>query len=286
LRVEERKGRSSPSSAPWAARLRARSELLWHWFFPAPIELTPPLRRLLGSLYPDLQLERLRLHRGLPHLVRLLGSQAIALPALWAPRRARLYFDPSVWRPDSTEGLGTLAHEAFHALQMQDSGWGIGPLRPFLWLYFACGAANGFRYEGHPLETDAYLLAGRRSSRFEAGLRGRSEAEPYGEVDLARAEILSRSIARTHSEVDFWRRMACSTPILGRLIRSKHEIRSKQEIRSKPARFGAWILASPLILLWLGVWAAAAALVWIVLVSVEVLGLIAAGAIRLLARHL
>ena len=37
----------------------------------------------------------------------------------------------------------------------------LGPFRPFLLLYFACGAANRFRYQGHPMEEDAYVLAGR-----------------------------------------------------------------------------------------------------------------------------
>ena len=104
----------------------------------------------------------------LPHLTRLLGSEAVNIPALCAPPHPRLR-DSADCDPGASRGSARLLHEAYHALQAQETGWGLGPFRPFLMLYFARGAANRFRYHGHPMEEDAYRVAGRRHSP----LRGR-----------------------------------------------------------------------------------------------------------------
>jgi len=43
--------------------------------------------------------------------------------------------------------------------QAQEVPRGFGPFRPYVLLYFAQGAANGFRYHGHPMENGAYDVA-------------------------------------------------------------------------------------------------------------------------------
>lgn len=236
------------------SRLQARARRLWRWFFPEEVALPEEALRVLKAVFPRLDLDAVSFHRGMPHLVRLLGSQAITLPDLLAPRRTRIYFDPPYLDPGSVDGLGTVVHEAYHALQVQESRWGIGPLRPFIVLYFACGAANGFRYHGHPMEDDAYALAGARRSLFERAA--------CFEPPLRVAERL----AVPASGLRFWRKLARSTPGVGRFLR--------------PETRRLWLvvpLAFPPVLLWLLLWSGAAAAVWLARLLVEVVGMMAAG---------
>ena len=252
----------------WRERARRR----WKWFFPPEVPLPAEAESLLRTLYPTLRLDRLRFHLGLPHLVRLTGSEAITLPALLAARRVRIYFQPRAWSPGSIEGLGTLAHEAFHALQVQESAWGIGPFRPFLWLYFACGAANGFRYHGHSMERDAYELAGRGTSAFEAHLRHAHGEEPCAHFDPPRAALVAAPLARPSADLRFWLRLAGSTPWLGRRLRWEGE----------GGRAGA-IFAAPFVALWLSLWIVAVLGVWLAILLIEGAGVVSAGIPRLLA---
>jgi len=225
-------------------RLQQRARSLWRWLFPARVEPPAEVTRLLRAVYPRLDLGAVSFRRGMPHLVRLLGGEAITIPALFARRHTCIYVEPAHWDPDSVEGLGTLLHEAYHALQAQEAGWGLGPFRPFLVLYFACGAANGFRYRGHPMEEDAYLLAGRRHSRFESTFTGVERLEAAAAAELAVAASGLRS----------WPALARSLPFAPPL----------------------W-LALPLLPVWLPLWAVAAALVWLARLLVEGGGALAAG---------
>jgi hypothetical protein len=189
----------------------------------------------------------------MPHLVRLLGGQAITIPAVFAPRRTRIYVEPWLWSPETVRGLGTLVHEGYHALQVQESRWGFGPFRPFLALYFACGAANGFRYRGHPMEMDAYGLAGNRRSPFEAAVLAAEEG--------CSALDCCAPLATPTSGLRFWEKLARSTPLAGRLLGRRPLV----------------LLASPWIGLWLGVWFLAVALAWLARVLVEAAGALLAG---------
>jgi hypothetical protein len=240
-------------------RLQAHARRVWRWFFPPEVELPEKTRRILRAVYPTLDLDAVSFHVGMPHAVRLIGSHAITVPALLSPRRTRIYFAPGQWQPGSPDWLGTVVHEAYHALQVQDSRWGFGPIRPFLILYFACGAANGFRYEGHPLETDAFQVAGRRGSRFESTF-GRACPGPE---DVEREHgCLSTSTSGLH----FWGRLTQSIPGLRRIAGS-------------PAR-RLWLLLllAPLPLaVWLLLWMGAASLVWLGRLLVEAVGAAAAG---------
>jgi hypothetical protein len=228
------------------ARLQHQGRRLWSWLFPPRIELPEGVSSLLRAVYPTLDLEAVRFHHGLPHLARLLGGEAITLPAPFVRRRTCVYVAPGCYDPGSVEGVGTLLHEAFHALQAQEAGWGWGPLRPFLALYFACGAANGFRYRGHPLEEDAYQLAGRRRSRFESAFAGLGPPDPG-------APLLA-GLATTASGLRSWPALARSLPFA-------------------PPRW----LALPLLPFWLIFWAGAAALLWPARLLVEGAGALAAG---------
>lgn len=233
------------------ARLQARARRLWRWFFPERIDLPEEARAVLAAVYPALDLGAVAFHRGVPHVFRLAGSQAMALPAAFAPRRTRVYVEPPFWDPRSVDGMGLLAHEAFHALQVQDSGWGLGPVRPFLILYLACAAANGFRYRGHPMEEDAYQLAGRRRSPFEALL----VTSPAGPEACC-------ALATPGSGLRFWEKLATSAPGVPRL-----------------PGMARTLLAPPLAGLWLLLWTSAAAGLWLARLVIESAGAAAAAAL-------
>ncbi|MEA2564127.1 MAG: hypothetical protein QOH06_5631 [Acidobacteriota bacterium] len=184
----------------------SRAERLQRWLFPPEVELPEPARQILRSVYPTLDLRGLRFHLGIPHFFNLFAIQGITLPGRIFPRRARIYIEPRFWNPGSVDGLGLLLHEAYHALQLQEAGPGIGLLRPFLVLYLACAAGNRFRYAGHPMEDDAYRLAGDRESLFESLFHGK-------EISHEGCECL----ATPGSGLRFWERLAASAP--GRLPR-------------------------------------------------------------------
>lgn len=186
--------------------MASRAERLERWLFPPEVELPEPARRVLKSVYPTLDLNGLRFHLGIPHFFNLFAIQGITLPGRVSPRRARIYIEPRFWDPGSVDGLGLLLHEAYHALQLQEAGPGIGLLRPFLVLYLACAAGNRFRYAGHPMEDDAYRVAGDRESLFESRFHGK-------EVSHEECECL----ATPGSGLRFWERLAASAP--GRLPR-------------------------------------------------------------------
>ncbi|HYU34307.1 MAG TPA: hypothetical protein VEW48_19305 [Thermoanaerobaculia bacterium] len=168
-------------------RLRTLARGLWRWLFPEEVELPEEARRALAVLYPSLDLARVRFHLGLPHLLRNVAT-GMTLPGVLSSRLCRIYVQPWSWRPETPDGLDLLAHEAFHALQMQEGGPGLGLVRPFIVLYLACAAGNDFRYSSHPLEVDAYRVAGR------SVLSAREE----GAVET--------------SGLAFWRRLAASAP--------------------------------------------------------------------------
>lgn len=240
-------------------RLRVSAGRVWRWFFPPEVALPEDVRRILRAVYPTLDLDAVSFHVGVPHLIRLVGSHAVTIPALLSPRRTRIYFDPGRWKPGSLAWLGTVVHEAFHALQVQDSRWGFGPIRPFLILYFACGAANGFRYEGHPLETDAFQVAGRRGSRFESTF-GRACPGPE---DVEREH---GCLSTSTSGLGFWSKLTQSIPGLGRIA------------GSPVRRLWLLLLLVPLPLaVWLLLWLGAASLVWLGRLLVEAVGAAGAG---------
>lgn len=237
--------------------LRETGVRLWRWLFPPEIELPAGARRVIAALLPGLDLGRVAFHLGMPHLTRHTGSVAITLPGLLS-RRVHIYVDPRHWEPGSPEGLGTLVHEACHALQAQESGWLWGPFQPFLILYFAAGAANRFRYRGHPMEEAAYRLAGRSGSRFE------STFGPWRD-DFAALEERCCHLATPASGVRFWRDLARSTPFVRGLA------------AAEPLPFTSAALLLLPVAAWLLLWSGAVAVAWLALLAFEGAGALAAG---------
>jgi len=224
-----------------ADRLREAGSRLWRWLFPPEVELPAGARRVVAALLPDLDLSRVSFHLGMPHLAGRAHAAALTLPSPFS-RRTRIYVARRHWSPGTSKGLGTLIHESYHALQAQESGWSLGPFHPFLVLYLAAGAANRFRYRGHPMEEEAYRLAGRRSSRFDSTF-------PHWQDDFAALERQCGGLAVAGSGLRFWPDLARSAP---------------------PALpVAAWLL----------LWSAAAGAVWLARLTVEGTGAVAAASL-------
>lgn len=175
-------------------RLREAAGRLWRGLFPPELALPEPAERRLAGLLPSLDLRRVTFHRGLPWFTQR-GVGGITLPGLLSPVHCRIYIRPQLWGPETDDGFSLFAHEAFHALQMQEAGPGLGLVRPFIILYLACAAGNGFLYRGHPMETDAYVVAGLRRSLYEQAVAAGVDPEPV-----------------TSSGLRFWRKLAASAP--------------------------------------------------------------------------
>jgi hypothetical protein len=175
-------------------RLRETARRLWRSLFPPVLELPEAVERRLAALFPTLDLRQVTFHHGLPWFTqRDVGG--ITLPGRLSPVRCRIYVYPYLWLPETDDGFSLLAHEAFHALQMQEAGPGLGLVRPFIILYLACAAGNGFVYHAHPMEEDAFAVAGLRSSLYEQAVAAGVEPPP----------VLSSSL-------QFWRKLAGGTP--------------------------------------------------------------------------
>lgn len=241
-----------------------RSERLRRWFFPPEVELPEAARRIVRAVYPTLDLERVRFHVGIPHVFNVLDIQGITLPGKVSPRRTRIYIEPRFWRPESVDGMGLILHEVYHALQIQEAGPGLGLLRPFVILYLAIAAGNRFRYAGHPLEDDAYCLAGDWGSRFESAFKRGN----FTEEGCA-------CLATSASGLRFWTRLAESAPGWRRVAAGR-----------LPGAIRTTLLGllSPWVAGWLLLWTAVIAFLGLLKGLVEALGALAVGLLRVAKR--
>ncbi|HSN85886.1 MAG TPA: hypothetical protein VL025_03965 [Thermoanaerobaculia bacterium] len=232
------------------AGLQDAAGLLWRRFFPPRMELPEDVRQLLAAIFPTLDLRRVSFHRGIPfHLDLITASQGMVLPAPLAPRGGRIYLHPRVWNPDTVPGLGLVVHEAYHALQLQEAGPGVGLVRPLIVVYLACMAGAGFRYHRHPLERDAYEVAGWSRSRFERLLDEQEE----GTDRLAAVA----SLVVPTSRLRFWQRLAWSTPGFRTFGGAARILAGSVPVLGPLAALLPGALAGILVLLWLLFWTVA-----------------------------
>ncbi len=241
-----------------------RSERLRRRFFPPEVELPEAARRIVRAVYPTLDLGAVRFHLGIPHVFRILAIQGITLPGRISPRRTRIYIKRRYWRPHTVDGMGLILHEAFHALQLQEAGPGLGLLRPFVVLYLAIAAGNRFRYAGHPLEDDAYCLAGDWESRFELAFQG---------LEITEEECAC--LATAASGLRFWSRLAQSVPGWRRVAAG----RLPRVLRA--ALLG---LLFPWVAGWLLLWTSVIAFLGLLKAIVEGVGAVAVAALRIANR--
>lgn len=269
---------------PLGDRLRQLALAILRWALPPRVVPPAELLEVLRTIYPRLDLARVNFRLGMPHLLSLGPYHAITLPETFGVRRIGIHVRCESFRTDSVEDLGILVHEAFHALQIQEAlgGWGIGLVRPFPVLYLACAAANRFLYEGHPIETDAYVHAGRRASRFEKHCRACSGGEEHP-PDPASLFGVAELVVEA-SGLAFWRKAWASAGLawFGRAVSSLRC--GWQTTGLRPAVVLGFVLLSPLaalgalwLAIWLAVWAGATAILWVLQVLVVALAAGVAG---------
>jgi hypothetical protein len=200
----------------------------WRWFFPERIEPAECVLELLRFVYPTVDWESVSFYDGWPHFIGFSPNVAITLPDTYTPHRINIYFKPGRWDPCTCDGLGLIVHEGFHALQIRDTLGGLGPgfARPFIVQYLACWAANGFKYDDHPMEEAAYVVAGRANSLYEACCSSTRRAcdcstdPPSVDVaGLAAFQAACAHVVQQDSGLNFLRDLAHCTPGLMALHR-------------------------------------------------------------------
>lgn len=114
---------------------------------------------LLAPFVADQDLRAMRVVRSLPWrwIPVVLGMGALTFDR-W------VLFRKGQYRPDLVQGLGLIAHEAFHVTQRRQMG-----LAWFLGRYALGQFQCGFRHDRHPLEKPAIAL----QQRVVAELAGR-----------------------------------------------------------------------------------------------------------------
>lgn len=114
------------------------------------VEIPECARRLLGQIYPAMDLDRVRFYDGLP-LYAFAKPSAITVGS-------NVHFREGKFDPCSCEGVALMAHELYHVHQGA-GGFGFWFLRRFylkyLWLWAKAGFRRGLK---HPLEEPAYKL--------------------------------------------------------------------------------------------------------------------------------
>jgi hypothetical protein len=134
---------------------------VWQWYFPR--EISPPdcVLALLRTVYPTVDWDSVTFHDGIPHVIST-GQSAITLPDTYSFTGIGVYFASGAWDTCSEDGLATIVHEGMHVLQLQGAigGVGLGFARPFIIQYLSCWAGHGFSYDEHPMEREAYRVAG------------------------------------------------------------------------------------------------------------------------------
>ena len=201
------------------------AKAVWNWFFPEKIDVPDCVMDLLKFIYPTVDWDKVTFHKGWPQtLFFVTGMSAITLPSDISLDGIDVYIKSSEWKPCSCEELGTIVHEGFHVLQIQDllGGYGLGLVRPFTQLYISCLMASGFSYDDHPLERAAYKVAGDSASAYEKCCD--NSGAPLLPCDCSSGVPLLSSQGLEHfkkncqdivqkaSGLNFWKQLALCTP--------------------------------------------------------------------------
>ena len=127
-------------------------------------------RRFFAPMYPDIDLERISLHEGLPFYVR--GTPN----AITVGRR--IYFNVGTYDPCSRKGIALIAHELFHVHQ-GSGGPGFWFIRPFYLWYFIRKVSSGWtKGREHPLEQPAYERQDRVAAAYDTAVASFGKSGP------------------------------------------------------------------------------------------------------------
>ncbi|MFW6039752.1 MAG: DUF4157 domain-containing protein [Gemmatimonadota bacterium] len=128
-----------------------------------PPRLPDHLQVLFREFFPDVDLERVRVHGGLPWIARFapISVRAMALGR-------HIYFDSS-YDAGSPDGIAEIGHELAHVWQWRRGGYVLGPIS-FAARYVGAYAVNRLRGMS---KYDAYRNIGfeREAARFERSIR-------------------------------------------------------------------------------------------------------------------
>jgi hypothetical protein len=185
------------------------------------------VREVLEFVYPTVDWDRVTLHLGFPHVIGWSDKSAVTLPGTFSLRQTHIYFKEDKWDPCSCDGLGLIVHEGFHVHQIQDvlGGYGLGLFNPSTISYLACWAGNGFSYDGHNAEDEAYAVAGRSTSLYDACCSKlgtlpcdcRCVPPTIDQAGLQNFETDCRDVIQSSSGGHFWRDFAGCVPGLEQL---------------------------------------------------------------------
>lgn len=116
-------------------------------FFLRKYEVKPETLKILQTLYPSVNWDRVDFYEGLPWFTPVVAPyvNAQALPQFYSTGRFRIYlrkFDES-----RAQCLADIVHEAFHVMQAMHfgNGYGVGFFRGWLFYYIAHFLREGYR---------------------------------------------------------------------------------------------------------------------------------------------
>ena len=124
------------------------------------LQLNDCLRRFFARMYPDIDLDGISFHKGLPFYTT--GSPS----AITVGRN--IYFGEGKFEPCSANGVALIAHELFH-IQQGAGDPGVWFLRPFYVWYFIQKVLSGWKKgREHPVEIPAYERQDQVEAAFDA----------------------------------------------------------------------------------------------------------------------
>lgn len=113
------------------------------------IEAPACVKGFMSRLYPDIDIDRITFHEGVPFYTFPGGAITIG---------PHIYFREGKFDPCGCKGIALIAHELYHVHQGA-AGFGFWFLRPYYLRYAWAWLTSGFkRGEAHPLEAPAYAL--------------------------------------------------------------------------------------------------------------------------------
>lgn len=134
----------------------------------ARINIPDCVVEFFSYVYPDLDLNRVEFHEGIPKLFSMRKPRAITLGS-WTSFKINVHFRSGEGNPCTCEGIALIGHELFHVQDVLSvgRGWGFGLIRLWYLAYVYCGIMSRFG-RTHYLEEPAYDIQDRIEKYFES----------------------------------------------------------------------------------------------------------------------
>jgi hypothetical protein len=201
--------------------LKKTTRDFYRFIFPGEMEKPEFVMQVLKEVYKGVEIdwERIRFFYGLPWIMALAGNEASTQPGTYDFDQIHIYFAKKKWAPYTTNGLSTIVHEVFHALQYQQTAGGYGPgyFRPMLIPYFS-GYCTCGRGREHDVECEAYNFEDRFKACLQAAQQRAGLSEPETYIYDKRNEIFAELIpfcndlAPVNYRFPFWKYVVSLTP--------------------------------------------------------------------------